>query len=34
MIEKGFDNERYLTTQSQHIRDRIAQFGEIGRAHV
>ena len=27
MIEKGFDNERYLTTQSQHIRDRIAQFG-------
>ncbi len=23
----GFDNEKYLTTQSQHIRDRIAQFG-------
>ena len=23
----GFDNQNYLTTQSQHIRDRIAQFG-------
>ena len=23
----GFDNEKYLTTQSQRIRDRIAQFG-------
>ena len=23
----GFDNEKYLTTQSQHIRERIAQFG-------
>ena len=44
MAKQGFDNEKYLTTQSQHIRDRIAQFGgklylefggkQIGRAHV
>ena len=27
MVKRGFDNEKYLTTQSQHIRDRIAQFG-------
>ena len=27
MSKVGFDNEKYLTTQSQHIRDRIAQFG-------
>ncbi len=27
MAQAGFDNERYLQTQSQHIRDRIAQFG-------
>ena len=27
MFKRGFDNEKYLTTQSQHIRDRIAQFG-------
>ena len=27
MSKRGFDNEKYLTTQSQHIRDRIAQFG-------
>ena len=27
MAKPGFDNEKYLTTQSQHIRDRIAQFG-------
>ena len=27
MAKQGFDNEKYLTTQSQHIRDRIAQFG-------
>ena len=27
MAKLGFDNEKYLTTQSQHIRDRIAQFG-------
>ena len=27
MAKTGFDNEKYLTTQSQHIRDRIAQFG-------
>ena len=24
----GFDNEKYLQTQSQHIRQRIAQFGD------
>ena len=24
----GFDNEKYLKTQSQHIRDRIGQFGD------
>ena len=23
----GFDNEKYLQTQSEHIRQRIAQFG-------
>ena len=23
----GFDNEKYLNMQSQHIRDRISQFG-------
>ena len=27
MRKIGFDNERYLQTQSQHIRERIAQFG-------
>lgn len=27
MSEIGFDNQRYLQMQSQHIRDRIAQFG-------
>jgi len=27
MGKTGFDNEKYLITQSQHIRDRIAQFG-------
>ena len=27
MLKMGFDNEKYVTTQSQHIRDRIAQFG-------
>ena len=27
MAKQGFDNGKYLTTQSQHIRDRIAQFG-------
>ncbi len=26
-MKAGFDNQKYLTTQSQHIRDRIAQFG-------
>ena len=28
MVKIGFDNEKYLTTQSQHIRDRIAQRSE------
>ena len=27
MIKTAFDNEQYLRTQSQHIRQRIAQFG-------
>ena len=27
MAREGFDNQKYLTMQSQHIRDRIAQFG-------
>ena len=27
MVRVAFDNERYLQTQSAHIRDRIAQFG-------
>lgn len=27
-MEIGFDNEKYLTMQSQHIKERIAQFGE------
>ncbi len=27
MYRQGFDNDKYLSLQSQHIRDRIAQFG-------
>ena len=27
MTKQGFDNQKYLTTQSQHIQERIAQFG-------
>ena len=27
MFKKGFDNEKYLTMQSEHIKERIAQFG-------
>ena len=27
MLTAGFDNQKYLLMQSQHIRDRIAQFG-------
>ena len=27
MAKVGFDNEKYLRTQSAHIRERIAQFG-------
>ena len=26
-MKAGFDNQKYLETQSQHIRDRIAKFG-------
>ena len=26
-MKKGFDNAKYLQMQSQHIRDRIDQFG-------
>ena len=25
-MKKGFDNDKYLSMQSQHIRERIAQF--------
>ena len=28
MIKIGFDNEKYLRTQSEHIRERIAAFGD------
>ena len=27
MFKKGFDNEKYLTMQSEHIKERIAHFG-------
>ena len=27
MANLGFDNDKYLQTQSEHIRDRLAQFG-------
>lgn len=27
-MKTGFDNQKYLTMQSEHIRDRIAQFGD------
>ena len=27
MSSMGFDNQKYVQTQSQHIRERIAQFG-------
>ena len=27
MVKLGFDNDKYLQTQSAHIRDRLAQFG-------
>ena len=27
MIREAFDNDQYLQTQSQHIRERIAAFG-------
>ena len=40
-MKHGFDNEKYLKIQSEHILERIARFGdklylelEIGRAHV
>ena len=26
-MKTGFDNQKYLTTQSEHIRNRISQFG-------
>ena len=26
-MEIGFSNEKYLKTQSEHIRERISQFG-------
>lgn len=43
-MKNGFDNEKYLKIQSEHIKERIAHFGDklylefggkqIGRAHV
>ena len=27
MMKGGFDNDKYQQMQSEHIRDRIAQFG-------
>ena len=27
MYKQGFDNDLYISTQSQHIRERIGQFG-------
>ena len=27
MVHKAFDNDKYLQMQSEHIRQRIAQFG-------
>lgn len=27
ILKKGFDNEKYLKMQSEHIKERIAQFG-------
>ena len=27
MTKIGFDNDQYITTQSAHIRERIAKFG-------
>ena len=27
MVQRAFDNDRYLQMQSSHIRERIAQFG-------
>ncbi|MBR6269355.1 MAG: DUF1846 family protein, partial [Bacteroidales bacterium] len=27
-MKRGFDNEKYLKIQSEHIRERIAEFGD------
>ena len=27
-MKQGFDNEKYLRIQSEHIKERIAQFGD------
>ena len=27
MVTKAFDNDKYIQTQSEHIRERIAKFG-------
>ena len=27
MVKKGFDNDKYIATQSEHIRERIEKFG-------
>ena len=28
MIKQGFDNDKYLAMQSDHIRERISKFGD------
>ena len=32
MVKQGFDNNKYLQTQSAHIRERLASFG--GKLYV
>ena len=29
LIQKGFDSERYLALQSEHIRERVSRFGKL-----
>ena len=33
-MKKGFDNDKYLLMQSQHIRERIAQFDNLSLIHI
>ena len=30
-VKIGFDNEKYLALQAEHIRQRMSQFGGTGR---